>query len=65
MISYTGPKDLLTARELANRLSISLRTLYRMLARGQLPQPIRLGRRHVRWKATDVQRYLDGLQPGP
>ena len=65
MVSYTGPKDLLTAREVANRLSISLRTLYRMLARGQLPRPIRLGRRHVRWKAIDVQHYLDQLKPGP
>jgi prophage regulatory protein len=65
MAPYAGPKDLLTAREVAARLSISIRTVYRMLDRGQFPRPIRLGRRGVRWKTTDVQRYLEGLQPGP
>ena len=65
MAPYSGPKDLLTAREVAARLSISIRTVYRMLDRGQFPRPIRLGRRGVRWKTTDVQRYLEGLQPGP
>lgn len=65
MLPYTGPKDLLTAREVAARLSISPRTLYRMLSRKQFPPPVRLGRKWVRWKTTDVQRYLDALKPGP
>lgn len=65
MAPYTGPKDLLTAREVAARLSISPRTLYRLLDRGAFPPPVRFGRRHVRWKTSDVQRYLDALQPGP
>jgi excisionase family DNA binding protein len=65
MARYDGPKDLLTAREVAARLSISRRTIYRMMERKQFPQPVRLGTRHVRWKTTDVQRYLDGLKPGP
>jgi prophage regulatory protein len=64
MAPYLGPKDLLTSREVSARLSISIRTLYRMLQRGQFPRPIRLGRRGVRWKTADVQRYLDTLQPG-
>ena len=65
MTPYTGPKDLLTAQEVAGRLSISLRTLYRMVERGQFPPPIRRSRRWVRWKTTDVQHYLDTLKPGP
>jgi prophage regulatory protein len=65
MAPYSGPKDLLTAREVAARLSISQRTIYRLMKRKQFPRPVRLGTRHVRWKASDVQRYLDGLKPGP
>ena len=65
MARYDGPKDLLTAREVAARLSISCRTIYRLMQRQQFPPPVRVGRRGVRWKTTDVQRYLEGLQPGP
>jgi excisionase family DNA binding protein len=64
MAPYTGPRDLLAAPEVAARLSICVRTLRRLVVRGVFPQPIRFGPRHVRWKATDVQRYLDSLKPG-
>jgi prophage regulatory protein len=63
MAPYDGPKDLLTAREVAARLSLSCRTLYRLIQRGQFPRPVRVGRRGVRWRVSDVQRYLDGLRP--
>ncbi len=59
-----GLKELLTAREVAYRLSIGVRTLYKMVQRGEFPPPIRQGRRLVRWKAADVQRYIDSLRPG-
>jgi excisionase family DNA binding protein len=59
-------KDLFTPREVAAKLSVSVRTLWRMLARGEVPEPIRYNRRLVRWKARDLQTYLDGLRPqGP
>jgi excisionase family DNA binding protein len=60
----SGPKDLLTAREVAYRLSISRRTLYRMLARGEFPLPVRRSRRWVRWRTRDLQQVLDSLRPG-
>ncbi|HJT78820.1 MAG TPA: helix-turn-helix domain-containing protein [Gemmataceae bacterium] len=56
-------KELLTAREVAHRLSIGVRTLYSMVRRGEFPKPIRPGKRLVRWKAADVQRYIDSLRP--
>jgi excisionase family DNA binding protein len=54
-------KDLLTGQEVADRLSISVRTLYRLVAGGQFPRPIRFSRKLVRWKADDVRRHLDAL----
>jgi excisionase family DNA binding protein len=56
-------KDLLTAREVADRLSVSVRTLWRMAARGDLPPPIRYNRKLVRWKAADIDRYVAALSP--
>ena len=54
-------KDLLTARDVAERLSVSVRTLWRMAARGDLPRPIRYNRKLVRWKTVDVTRYIETL----
>ena len=62
-------KDLLSPHEVADRLSIASSTLWRMVARGQFPPPIRFSRRLVRWKTRDLQTYLDSLSartaPGP
>jgi excisionase family DNA binding protein len=53
------PPRLLTARELATLLQISLRQLWRLRAGKELPAPIRVGRRSVRWRESDVARYLE------
>jgi excisionase family DNA binding protein len=54
-------RDLLTSREVAKRLSISVRTLWRLLARGSLPPPIRYNRKLVRWRTSDIERYVAAL----
>jgi excisionase family DNA binding protein len=57
------PPDLLSAQEVARRLSIGVRTLYRMVESGLIPRPIRFNRRLVRWRAVDIERYLKKLPP--
>jgi excisionase family DNA binding protein len=54
-------KDLLTAQEVARRLSIGVRTLWRLVAQGKLPQPVRYSRKLVRWKVTDIDSYIQAL----
>ena len=59
-----GPAaGLLTALETARRLSVGVRTLYRMVEAAQLPPPIRYNRKLVRWRTADVEAYLAGLKP--
>ena len=58
-----SPPDLLTAQEVARRLSIGVRTLYRLVEGGVVPAPIRFNRRLVRWRAADIDRYLQDLPP--
>jgi excisionase family DNA binding protein len=57
------PKDLLTAREVAARLDIGLRTVWRWTATGELPAPVRCGRngRVVRWKTADIEQFVQAL----
>ena len=57
----TRGKDLLTAQEVARRLSIGVRTLWRLVAAGNLPQPVRFSRKLVRWKAVDIEQYIQSL----
>jgi excisionase family DNA binding protein len=49
--------ELLRSREVARRLDISVRTVWRWTARGELPAPIRMGR-VTRWRRIDVEEYL-------
>ncbi|HEY7310072.1 MAG TPA: helix-turn-helix domain-containing protein [Gemmataceae bacterium] len=53
--------DLLTARDVARRLSISLRTVWRWTALGLLPPPVHPHSRSTRWRAADIERYLARL----
>jgi excisionase family DNA binding protein len=57
------PKDLLTAREVAARLDIGLRTVWRWTATGELPAPVRCGPtgRVVRWKTKDIEEFVQAL----
>lgn len=66
-ISPNAAARLVDARNLADRLDCSVRSLYRMLQRGHLPPPVRIGTRTVRWKLTDVLAFIEALdvnQPG-
>jgi len=53
--------DLMTSQQVADRLAVSVRTLWRLVQRGNFPQPIRYNRKLVRWKSGDVQRYIEAL----
>ena len=51
--------ELLDAKELARRMSISVRTVWRLSGEGRLPRPVRLGDRIVRWRVSDVEAFLE------
>ena len=53
--------ELLTSQQVAERLAMSVRTLWRLVAAGRFPQPVRYNRKLVRWKSVEVDRYIDTL----
>lgn len=53
---------LLTSEQVADLLSMSVRTLWRLIAKGKFPEPIRYNRKMVRWKNSQVQEYLRNLR---
>ena len=56
----TEPADsdrLLRVGDVAVRLGISIRQVWKLLACGRLPAPLHLGRA-VRWRAADISRFI-------
>jgi predicted DNA-binding transcriptional regulator AlpA len=53
------PDDLLTPGEVAARLGVSLRTLWRRRADGTLPPPVKSGPAGTFWKASDLPASLE------
>ena len=54
--------NVLRRKQLENQLNLSRSSIYKMIADGTFPKPIRLGRRAVGWRVEDVQEWLDNLQ---
>jgi len=54
---------LLTVKDVAEILSIGVRTVWRWRALGKIPSPVRLTRQTLRWKASQLQAYLDKTEP--
>ena len=58
MSGGTNVCELLDRRALQAKLKISLRTIDRMIKDGQLPQPIRLGKRALRWPSNQINEWI-------
>ena len=58
------PPDYVGAATLAHRLDCSKSTVHDYVRRGLLPQPRKIGEL-VRWRWTDVERFIDALEAGP
>lgn len=56
--------QLLTTKQLAQKLGVSERHVYRQHAAGKLPRPVRIGR-CVRWDADDFRDWFDRGKNGP
>ena len=53
------PAPLLTVDEVAELLSISVRSVHRMKSAGELPEAVELGK-SVRWRQSDIEKITRG-----
>jgi excisionase family DNA binding protein len=58
------PDRLLPIDEVARILRLSPRTVFRLVKRGELIPPLRIGR-SIRWRLTDIQIWLATAYPQP
>jgi len=58
----TPPPEFISAENIAAILRVSVRTVYRLRARGVLPPPVEVSRNIVRWRWSEIAQYLDSLK---
>jgi len=51
--------SLIRPNQLADLLSISIPTLYRMISNGELPPKVRIGKRAVGWRRSQIEEWMD------
>ena len=52
---------LLTIKDVSAQLQIARSTVYKLVAEGKLPQPIRVNK-NIRWRASAIEPYLAKLE---
>ena len=64
MNATTQQEDrLVSIRHIANRLSLSIRGVYRLIARDEFPRPVKVGGA-TRFYESDLESYLHRLREG-
>ena len=49
----------MTVRQVAELYGVHVRTAWRMAATGDIPAPIRISERVVRWRLRDIERHIE------
>lgn len=49
--------QLLTVKEVAHQLKISVRSVWKFTAAGQIPKPVRIGR-SARWRQDELEQFI-------
>ena len=62
-MNTTLPK-LLRRREVEAEIGLSRTTIYRLMAEGNFPRPIRVGPKAVRWPRAEIEVWLQGRPRG-
>lgn len=52
---------LLTRASVEELTGLGRSTLYRAMREGRFPEPLRVGPKSVRWRASEVERWIDSL----
>lgn len=53
---------LLNVRDVAARVRVSVRQVWKLASSGRIPKPVRLGR-SVRWRAAELQAWIEAGCP--
>ena len=61
---FSRSDRLLNKWRVEERTSLDITTIYRKMKAGTFPQPVRVGRRRVAWRESDIAAWQAGLEVG-
>jgi prophage regulatory protein len=61
---FSRSDRLLNKWAVEERTSLDITTIYRKMKVGTFPQPVRVGRRRVAWRESDIAAWQAGLEVG-
>ena len=50
---------LLTRQDVEAHTALSRSAIYRLMRTGQFPEPLQIGPRAVRWKESEIEKFVD------
>ena len=62
--AHSAEEQFMTVQEVAEVLAVSVQTVWKLVKQEGFPQPVRYNRKLVRWKKSEVMKYLSGVQTG-
>jgi len=60
----SNESQLLNKHAVEEMTSLDITTIYRRMAAGTFPQPVRVGRRRVAWRTSDIMQWQQNLDVG-
>jgi prophage regulatory protein len=57
-------RQLLDKHAVEKMTSLDITTIYRRMTAGTFPQPVRIGRRRVAWRTSDITQWQQDLEVG-
>jgi prophage regulatory protein len=54
-------EQLMKRRHVEEMTGFSRTTIYRLMSEGTFPRPLRTGENSVRWRMSDLQKWMDAL----
>lgn len=58
MTNTVTQEKLISAKTLANTLSTSVRTVWRLRSSGRLPKPVKIAG-SIRWRSSDIEQWIE------
>lgn len=56
------PTKFIRRPEVEGLVKLSRSTIYLMIQRGEFPAPVKLGRRAVAWRASDIETWMSSRE---
>jgi prophage regulatory protein len=57
-------RQLLNKNAVEKMTSLDITTIYRKMSAGTFPQPVKIGRRRVAWRTSDIEQWQQNLEVG-